>query len=301
MSVLYLFSDDAKPYSPERPCQHLTASHPDPSPPAGGCASARRARYLHAMSVRRSTVVALALAFALGGGAVAVAAPGALAGSNQAPIGVQTHPSVRPRVGRGHSRFELTFTLAQAPGRAGLVDTHYSELVSPPAHAVPACSPTQPAPVATGSPGATIKIHLHPPTHGWCNGRYKVTVFPGFTRRSAGHPSRSRRSLSAPCLRTPGRHFPSAGSTPARPTSPFARRQPFASSCLAARSRAPPGVRTARLRGRRTRNGAHGAADRGDAAGTPSSRARDPATPALSSAAPQPGELHAGATYCQVV
>lgn len=129
------------------------------------------------MSVRRSTVVALALAFALGGGAVAVAAPGALAGSNQAPIGVQTHPSVRPRVGRGHSRFELTFTLAQAPGRAGLVDTHYSELVSPPAHAVPACSPTQPAPVATGSPGATIKIHLHPPTHGWCNGRYKVTVF----------------------------------------------------------------------------------------------------------------------------
>ena len=129
------------------------------------------------MPIRRSTVVTLALAFALGGGAVAVAAPATLAGSNQAPSGVQTHPTVRPRVGRGHSKFKLTFTLAQAPGRAGLVDTHYSELVSPSAHAVPACSPTQPAPVFTGSPGATIKIHMHPPTHGWCKGRYGVTVF----------------------------------------------------------------------------------------------------------------------------
>ena len=129
------------------------------------------------MPVRRSTVVTLAIAFAFGGGAVVVAAPDALAGSNQAPIGVQTHPSVRPKVGRRHSRFKLTFTLAQAPGRAGLVDTYYSEVVSPPAHAAPTCSPTQPAPVSTGSQGATIKIHLHPPTHGWCKGRYVVTVF----------------------------------------------------------------------------------------------------------------------------
>ena len=129
------------------------------------------------MPVRRSTVVTLAFAFALGGGAVAVAAPDALAGSNQAPIGVQTHPSVRPGVGRRHSKFKLTFTLAQAPGRAGLVDTHYSERVSPPAHAVAACSPTQPAPVSTGSPGTTIRIHLHPSTRGWCKGSYEVTVF----------------------------------------------------------------------------------------------------------------------------
>lgn len=129
------------------------------------------------MPVRRSTVVTSALAFALGGGAVAVAAPDALAGSNQATNIVRTHPSVRPRVGRRHSRFELTFTLAQAPGRAGLVDTYYSELVSPPAHAAPACSPRQPAPVSTGSQGATSKISLHPPTHGWCKGRFEVTVF----------------------------------------------------------------------------------------------------------------------------
>jgi hypothetical protein len=129
------------------------------------------------MPVRRSTVVTLALAGALGGGAVAVGAPGVLAGSNQAPTIVHTHPSVRPRVGHRHSKFELKFTLAQAPGRAGLVDTYYSELISPPAHAAPACSPSQPAPVSTGSQGATIKIHLHRPTRGWCKGRYELTVF----------------------------------------------------------------------------------------------------------------------------
>lgn len=129
------------------------------------------------MPVRRSTVVTLALAFGLGSGAVAVAAPDALAGSSQASTGMQTHPSVSPRVGRRHSKFELTFTLAEAPGRAGLVDSYYSELVSPAAHTTRVCSPTQPAPVSTGTQGAKIKIHLHSPAHGWCKGRYEVTVF----------------------------------------------------------------------------------------------------------------------------
>jgi hypothetical protein len=127
------------------------------------------------VQVRRRTAVTLAIAGALGGGAVAWTAPDALAGSDQATT--LTHPSVRPRVGRRHSTFELAFTLAQAPGRAGFVDTYYSEAVSPPAHAAAACSPTQPAPVFSGSRGATVKIPIRPNAHGWCKGRYDVTVF----------------------------------------------------------------------------------------------------------------------------
>jgi hypothetical protein len=57
------------------------------------------------------------------------------------------------------------------------VDTYYSEAVSPPAHAGAACSPTQPAPVSSGSQGATVTVRLRPNAHGWCKGRYNVTVF----------------------------------------------------------------------------------------------------------------------------
>jgi hypothetical protein len=128
------------------------------------------------MQVRRYTVVTLATLGALGG-AVALAAPDALAGGNQASSAPRTHPAVRPRIGRRHTTFELTFTLAVAPGPAGLVDTYYHEAVSPPAHAAASCSPTQPAPVLSGSQGATIKVALHPPGHGWCRGRYDATVF----------------------------------------------------------------------------------------------------------------------------
>jgi hypothetical protein len=49
----------------------------------GRCAVARQARYLRAMQLRRSTVVTLAIAGALGG-AVAMAPPDGLAGSGQA-------------------------------------------------------------------------------------------------------------------------------------------------------------------------------------------------------------------------
>jgi len=128
------------------------------------------------MQIRGSVVVGLTVAGALGG-AVAVAAPDALAGSSQAPSAQQTHPSVTPHVGHRHSRFELTFTLAQAPGQAGFVDTYYREVVSPPVIARESCSPTQPPPVLSGGQGATIKLLLRPPASGWCTGRYVVTVF----------------------------------------------------------------------------------------------------------------------------
>lgn len=127
------------------------------------------------MRVRRARVAALVLAGAVAG-AVAATAPDALAASRQASGAQQTHPSVSPRVGHRHSRFELTFTLAQAPGRTGSMDSYYREVVSPPAHDPQSCSPAEPAPVVSGTRGATTEIALYPPAHGWCRGRYNVTV-----------------------------------------------------------------------------------------------------------------------------
>lgn len=122
------------------------------------------------MRIRGSMVVG----FACVGATAALAAPNAL---SQVTGTVQTHPSVAPRIGHRRSTFELTFTLAQAPGRAGLMDTYYREVVSPPAHAPQSCSTTQPPAVLSGAQDATVKLPLRAPARGWCKGRYDVTVF----------------------------------------------------------------------------------------------------------------------------
>jgi hypothetical protein len=112
-----------------------------------------------------------------GGIAAAIGAPDALAGSSPAPTGEQTHPHVTPRVGGRHRTFELSFTLAQAPGRNGIEYTSYRAVVIAPAQAQLACMPTQPAPITSGTQGEVARIALRPPTHGWCRGRYGVTVY----------------------------------------------------------------------------------------------------------------------------
>ena len=111
------------------------------------------------------------------GVAAAIGAPTALATTSPAPTGEQTHPSVRPRVGGRHRTFELSFTLAQAPGHTGTEFTEYRAVVSAPAHARASCLPTQPAPVTSGSPGQVERVALHPPRHAWCRLRYAVTVY----------------------------------------------------------------------------------------------------------------------------
>lgn len=111
------------------------------------------------------------------GSAAAIAVPIALAGASQTPSGEQTHPRVTPRIGGKHRTFELTFTLAQAPGHSGTAFTEYRAVVSPPAHARAACAPTQPAPITSGSAGESERLALHPPTPNWCKGRYLVTVY----------------------------------------------------------------------------------------------------------------------------
>lgn len=146
------------------------------------------------MQFRRSIVGPVVVLGALGG-AVAIAVPDAIAGSNQASGAQQTHPRVKPSVGHRRTTFELTFTLAQAPGRAGLVQSDYRPVVSAPDHASASCRPAEPGQITSGSQGSTSKIALHPPAHGWCTGRYEVTVY--LQRRSVCGPPVEGASVTA--------------------------------------------------------------------------------------------------------
>jgi hypothetical protein len=109
--------------------------------------------------------------------AAAVGVPNALASSSPAPSGDQTYPHVTPRTGGRHRSFKLSFTLAQAPGRTGYEFVEYRAVVSAPAQTRASCTPTQPAPVTSGTQGEVERIALPQPTHGWCKGRYAVTVY----------------------------------------------------------------------------------------------------------------------------
>lgn len=126
--------------------------------------------------MRSARLAILRVAIAVGV-AVGIGAPAALAGTSPVPSGEATYPHVTPRVAGRHRTFELSFTLAQAPGRRGTEETAYRAAVSVPAGARSSCAPTQPQPIATGTQGEVERIALHPPTRGWCRGQYAVTVY----------------------------------------------------------------------------------------------------------------------------
>jgi hypothetical protein len=129
-------------------------------------------------------VILLPVAIAAGAG-LGAGVPGALAGSGQASSAQRTRPHVRPSEGGKRSKFELSFTLAQAPGRSDGETTSYRPIVTVPAHARASCAPTQPAPVLAGRRGEVKRIRLNPPRHGWCRGRYRVTIFLQKTQAAA--------------------------------------------------------------------------------------------------------------------
>jgi hypothetical protein len=126
------------------------------------------------MGSRGAISLRLAVAVAV---AAAIGVPSALASGSPVPSGDQTHPHVTPQAGGRHRTFELSFTLAQVPGRSGYEYAEYRAVVSAPAHGQASCTPAQPAPVTSGRQGEVERIALHPPTHAWCNGRYAVTVY----------------------------------------------------------------------------------------------------------------------------
>lgn len=128
------------------------------------------------MGPARRLCVTLATAGLLAG-ATGAAVPGALAARTPALSSQQTRPRIKPRVGRPHSTFHLTFTLASTTIRAGFETTEYRAVVSAPTHSRASCAPPQPAPIVSGNQGSVAKIALRPSAHGWCRGRYAVTIY----------------------------------------------------------------------------------------------------------------------------
>lgn len=121
---------------------------------------------MRVLRVTGSIVVAAAV--------VAASLPVAMAA---APSAEQTHPRVRPAEGGRHTSFTLSFTVRQSLGHAGVVATDYRVQASPVRPARASCSPSQPVPISSGSPGQVIRLALHPPPAGWCKRQYAVTVF----------------------------------------------------------------------------------------------------------------------------
>jgi hypothetical protein len=95
----------------------------------------------------------------------------------KAPVDEQTDPRMRPVSGKRHTAFAVLFTLREAPGHQGVFAVDYRVRVSRPARSSPSCASLRPPNVDSGTAGAIARVRLTPPAHGWCLGRYRVTVF----------------------------------------------------------------------------------------------------------------------------
>jgi hypothetical protein len=73
--------------------------------------------------------------------------------------------------------FDLSFRLRDTPGHKGVLATEYRPVVSPGRGAPSSCQPTQPQPITHGRRGRIVTIPLDPPSGGWCQGTYRVTVY----------------------------------------------------------------------------------------------------------------------------
>ena len=136
--------------------------------PSRSTTSRSTRRYLRVVSFRRITIVLLATVASAG---VSVAA------ATGSPSGTSTHPHVSPTVGGHRTAFTVSFELRQAPGHQGVLMTGYRLAITPPRQARASCQPAQPALILTGRKGTVLKRVLRPGPHGWCTGRYRVTVF----------------------------------------------------------------------------------------------------------------------------
>lgn len=118
----------------------------------------------------------IAAVLAAGGG---LGAPLAVAASaqNPPPKNERTHPRVSPQSGGTATTFKLTFTLRETPGHQGAMATEYQAEISPPQSAPSSCWPDQPRPIIHGQKGQRVHVRLSPPSGGWCEDRYRVTVF----------------------------------------------------------------------------------------------------------------------------
>jgi hypothetical protein len=88
----------------------------------------------------------------------------------------QTHPATQPRRPTRRSHITVRFTLSDAPGHQGVVESNYRIEVDQPAGSRAACAAAAPADVASGKQGDRVTVPLPPPRYGWCRGTYSATV-----------------------------------------------------------------------------------------------------------------------------
>lgn len=111
---------------------------------------------------------------------VTASAAAAIAEAHEAGLvgrSLSTHPRVVPSIATRHSAVVVLFTLADAAGHEGVVETDYRIEVDAPHGARPACQPPPPPVVDHGRQGTVKRVALPRPAPGWCLGRYAVTVF----------------------------------------------------------------------------------------------------------------------------
>jgi hypothetical protein len=97
-------------------------------------------------------------------------------GSPGTPRRERTHPHVSPTAGMTNTVFALSFKLRETPGHQGYLETDYRVQVSPRQGEANSCWPSQPATITSGQKGE-MTVPLNPPSTGWCQGIYRVTVF----------------------------------------------------------------------------------------------------------------------------
>ncbi|MDX6689145.1 MAG: hypothetical protein QOG15_602 [Solirubrobacteraceae bacterium] len=132
--------------------------------------------------MRAVTGVKVALAFLLATCLVALTAisiAGAITQTTRPPKGTsdqQTHPKVHPRRGTRRSKFRVRFTLRDAPGHEGAIASEYDIRVDKPRRSRAACAAPDVPALTSGTRGSRRSLALRTPRHGWCHGRYAVTV-----------------------------------------------------------------------------------------------------------------------------
>lgn len=87
-----------------------------------------------------------------------------------------TSPVVRPASGLRSTVFRLSFTLRHDAGHAGVLDTSYRVALVRPRGTRAACAAGAVPRIDSGRAGQRRRVLLPAPRHGWCPGRYRVSI-----------------------------------------------------------------------------------------------------------------------------
>lgn len=93
------------------------------------------------------------------------------------PPAERTAPRVTPARGAPHAAFAVLFTLRETPGHRGILAVDYRVEISSPPGLAASCTVRQPPALTEGEDGTQARVELISPARGWCQGRYRATVY----------------------------------------------------------------------------------------------------------------------------